>query len=67
MDFLKLPLVVQVGDPKDFKPFVQIRMVSHNRLTRSLKDVIFAASDFGTQVNIRFQFRTSTLKIVLRS
>ena len=54
MDFLKLPLVVQVGDPKDFKPFVQ--MVSHNRLTRSLKDVIFAASDFGTQVNIRFQF-----------
>ena len=56
MDFLKLPLVVQVGDPKDFKPFVQTRMASHNRLTRSLKDVIFAASDFGTQVSIRFQF-----------
>ena len=67
MDFLKLPLVVQEGDPKDFEPFVQIRMVSHNRLTRSLKDVIFGASDFGTQVNIRFQFTTCTPRIAFRS
>ena len=59
MDFLKLPLVVQAGDPKG--PCAKHRIQSKLWATafdfkKSLKDVIFAASDFGTQVNIRFQF-----------